>query len=98
MAVNVQIKCINKSDRPNPHERIVNIGGSPGATTTRWKRSQQQAITEIEAGTYNYYVAVPNAEAVWVIVATSQWGHKYIKTTADGEHPNNLLALAECPP
>jgi hypothetical protein len=32
-----------------------------------------------------------------VIVAVSQWGNKYIKTTADGVHPNNLLALPECP-
>jgi hypothetical protein len=24
-----QIKCINKSDRFNPHERITNIGGYP---------------------------------------------------------------------
>jgi hypothetical protein len=98
MAVNVEIKCINKSDRPNPHERILFIGGSPGATTARWKRSQQQAIADIEAGAYAYFVAVPGAGSVWVIVETSQWGHKYIKTTADGEHPNNLLALQECPP
>ncbi|WP_373565454.1 DUF3892 domain-containing protein [Bradyrhizobium diazoefficiens] len=24
-------------------------------------------------------------------------GHKYIKTTADGIQPDNLLSLAECP-
>jgi hypothetical protein len=95
MAQDVQIRCINKSDRPNPHERIINIGGvnSDGA---RWKRSQQQAIADIENGTYRYYVSA-GGHSVWVIVATSQWGHKYIKTTADGVHPDNLLALPECP-
>jgi Protein of unknown function (DUF3892) len=93
--MSVQIRCINKSDRPNPHERIINIGGvNPDGA--RWKRSQQQAILDIESGTYDYYVSVAG-RTVAVVVAKSQWGHKYIKTTADGEHPNNLLSLPECP-
>lgn len=93
--MSVQIKCINKSDRPNPHERIVNIGGvNPDGA--RWKRSQQQAIIDIESRTYDYCVSV-GGQTVSVIVATSQWGHKYIKTAADGEYPNNLLSLPECP-
>ena len=29
--------------------------------------------------------------------AFSRFGHKYLKTMADGEHPNNLLSLPECP-
>jgi uncharacterized protein DUF3892 len=97
LATNVQIKCINKSDRTNPHERILCIGGSPGATTTHWKRSQQQAIEDIESGAYAYWVGISGAASVWVVVAVSKFGNKYIKTTADGEQPNNLLALPECP-
>jgi hypothetical protein len=31
-----------------------------------------------------------------VIVAISRYGHKYLKTVADGEQPNNLLSLYEC--
>jgi hypothetical protein len=38
-------------------------------------------------------VGVPGQPSVWVVVATSQHGNKYIKTTADGEQPNNLLSL-----
>jgi hypothetical protein len=34
---------------------------------------------------------------VWVIIAVSPYGHKYLKTQADGEHPDNLLSLPECP-
>jgi hypothetical protein len=32
-----------------------------------------------------------------VIIAVSPFGNRYLKTEADGEHPNNLLALPECP-
>jgi Protein of unknown function (DUF3892) len=32
-----------------------------------------------------------------LIIATSAYGHKYLKTQADGEHPDNLLSLPECP-
>jgi hypothetical protein len=38
------------------------------------------------------------ADSVWVIVAVSRLGHKYLKTEADGEQPDNLLSLPECPP
>ncbi len=94
MATRVRISCINKTDRPNPHERIQNIGGIR-ADNVRWKRSQQQAIIDIEGATYSYYVSV-GGNTVDVIVAIHS-GNKYIKTTADGVHPNNLLALPECP-
>jgi hypothetical protein len=93
--MSVQIRCINKSDRSNPHERIINIGGA-NPDDARRRRSQQQAILDIESGKYDYYVRVAG-RLVTVIVAISQWGHKYIKTTADGEQPNNLLSLPGCP-
>src|SRR5882762_8503062 len=82
MATNVQIMCINKTDRYNPHERIENIGGVR-SDSVRWKRSQQQAIVDIESGTYSYYVSV-GGKSVWVIVATHN-GNKYIKTENDGQ-------------
>lgn len=95
MAQQVKISCINKSDRPNPHERIINVGGV-NPDQTRWKLSQQEAISGIEDGRWLFYVSV-NGSTVWVVVAVSRFGNKYLKTTADGEHPNNLLSLPECP-
>ena len=47
----VRISCINKNDRTNPYERITSIGGT-NPDGGRWKRSQLQAIADIEAGTY----------------------------------------------
>jgi hypothetical protein len=93
MAETYQVKCINKTDRYNPHERIQNIGGHDNGKP--WKVSQPDAIAGIESGKWRFFVSV-NGKSVWVIVAVHN-GHKYLKTEADGEHPNNLLSLPECP-
>jgi hypothetical protein len=95
--VQIQVKCINKSDRYNPHERILSIGGT-NPDGTRWKLSQQDAIAGIERGEWQFYVNV-GEKSSWVIIALSTQGHKYLKTEADSdsEHPNNLLSLPECP-
>ena len=90
-----EVKCINKSDRYNPHERILSIGGiNPDGS--RWKLNEVEAIRAIEEGKYLFYV-LQNGRRVDVIIAISAYGHKYLKTVADGDHPNNLLSLPECP-
>lgn len=48
----LQVTCINKTNRFNPHERIQNIGG-PG-----FKFSQPDAIRCIEQGIHSFYVTV----------------------------------------
>ena len=96
VATPIRIGCINKSDRFNPWERITFVGGQ-NADGTRWKLSQTQAIADIEAGKWAFYVEQPAGDQVSVIVAVSAQGNKYLKTTADGDQPNNLLSLPECP-
>lgn len=93
-----EITCINKSDRQNPHERISHVGGRVGSEKGNgpWKITQESAIQGIESGKWSFYVT-KNGSQVKVVVAVSRFGNKYLKTEADGEQPNNLLSLPECP-
>jgi len=95
MTTTHEIKCINKSDRDNPHERITHVGGV-NSDGTGWKETQESAIAGIETRKWKFYTNV-NGESVWVVVAESRYGNKYLKTEPDGENENNLLSLPECP-
>ena len=89
MATSRQVKCINKTDRPNRHERIRNIGGDWG------KVSESDAITQIKNGTYAYHVRVGYND-VKVIIAY-HLERPYLKTESDTTTVDNLLSLPECP-
>jgi len=96
MPQRLRIRCINKTDRYNPHERISHVGGV-NADGTRWRLTQAQAIAGIKEGKWSFYVEQPPGHVVDVIIARSPQGNEYLKTEADGEQPNNLLSLSECP-
>ena len=92
----VRVLCVSKTDRYNPHERIRGIGGT-NADGTRWWLQLDQAIAGIKRGEWQFYVERPPGHRVNVIIARSQYGNEYLKTETDGEQPDNLLSLPECP-
>jgi len=86
-----KVTCINKrGSHYDPHERIAYIGND----RENWKLSEDDAIRAIENYTSSFYTLVNGREAEVVIAAHN--GRKYLKTTADGYRPDNLLNLPEC--
>ena len=88
-----QVTCITKREHKNPHERIQGIGGTEKGT--RWSRSEDNAIADVEKDSKRYYVSV-DGKTVRVVVAKHE-GRKYLKTEADGYAPERSLIIARVP-
>lgn len=95
MSIELEVKCINKTNRTSPHERISHIGGVH-PTSGSWKLELSKAISLIENDGWSFYVNV-NRQKVKVIIAKSAQGNKYLRTESDNAETNNLLSLPECP-
>jgi hypothetical protein len=91
--MSLQVTCIRKRDRYNPHERIEGIGG--GALLGQWYHPEDTAIANVERDPTSYFTSV-GGRSVWVVVAVHN-GQKYLKTEPDRHPENNLLSLAQCP-
>jgi hypothetical protein len=89
-----RVTCINKTDRYNPWERIRHLGGTKDGGG-QWGCSQQECVSYIESG-YTFYVQ-QGQNKVYLEVAVSPEGNKYVKTKADRTPQDNLLSLPECP-
>jgi hypothetical protein len=88
MTQTLQVTCISKILRGDPHERIGYIGG------TAWRFTEAQAINFIEGGMFDFFVNVAG-RAVRLVVGRRA-GEKYLKTADDAEAPVQLLTLPEC--
>ena len=89
----MQIRCINRTERMSPPERITHVGGYE---SSQWKMPLDDAIAKIESGEQAFFVQA-HRSTVGVIVAVSPSGKKYLKAEADGDQPDSLLRLPECP-
>ncbi len=79
----------------HPTRRILEVGGiHPDGT--RWRLSVDEAIAAIRSGR-RFYVEAPIGDSVDVMVSRTGTGRAYLRTVADGDEPNNLLALPPLP-
>ncbi|MER8858982.1 DUF3892 domain-containing protein [Mesorhizobium sp. M0761] len=84
----VQVTCINKHPRNNPHEGITHLGNVTG----KWTRAD--VIGWIESKAHTFFTKVGNNRANIGVVDGPNG--KYVRTYADGKWNDNLLALPEC--
>ncbi len=88
----IEVSCITKTEKYDPHERISHIGGQ--LKDSQWRVPLDEAIHNIEMGFFNYYVT-RNGLEVNIIIAEHN-GNKYLKTINDDTVTNNLLELEQC--
>ena len=91
----MRYRVVCKQKHPS-YERITHIGCvTTGALYQRL--SELEVIARIESLSDTFYVERPDGHIAQVEIAERE-GEKYLKTKPDGERPDNLLSLPECPP
>jgi Protein of unknown function (DUF3892) len=86
----VEVKCINKVPRNNPHEGITHLGNAAAG----WKWTREKVIASIEDKSNTFYTLVQgNRGDVGVVDGPNG---KYVRTSRDGKLNDNLLSLPEC--
>ena len=95
MARYVRIRSIVKTDRTSAHERIGSICGVK-LDGSHWTLTQDKAVSEIEDGISMFYIDRAG-KRFDIIVAMDIHAHKYLKTVADRDQPDELLYLPSCP-
>jgi hypothetical protein len=94
LGLSIRVDCVTRTDRASPHHRIRAIGGR-GRDGQPWRLSEDAAIAAIENERATFYVEWPKGHRLDVVVAQGL-GKRYLKTEADIESPDTLLALPDC--
>lgn len=90
-----EVRCITKPDRMSSHEHITHIG-NPYANPP-WKWTREAVIASIDGGTNTFYVVDhKNGKRSEVGVVRPDGRPAYLRTHADGDWNDNLLALPSC--
>lgn len=88
-----EINCINKPNRESKHEHITHIGN----TDSNWRITRELAIQRIEAQSEAYYTYDRRTgQKAYVGVVRETGKAPHLRTHADGQWNNNLLAQQEC--
>lgn len=94
MRLGIRVDCIDRTDRASPYHRIRAVGGL-GPDGLRWRLSEDAVIAALDNERAAFYIEWPMGHRV-EIVAAQGLGKRYVKTEADGESPDRLLALPDC--
>jgi len=95
MARYLRIRNVVKTDQPGGHEQIQAVCGiKPDGS--HWSLTQDEAVAQVEDGISLFYMERAGGRRLDVIVAIDSHAHKYLKTVADGEQPDELLYLPRC--
>jgi Protein of unknown function (DUF3892) len=82
------VTCITKAEHTSPYRRISHVGGNG------WRFTQEQAVQGILNEQYLFYI-LKGGKTVELTIGLYE-DIVYLKTAADGPHPNHLLRLPEC--
>jgi hypothetical protein len=96
MARYLRIRSIVRTKRTGEHERIKWICGLT-RDGSHWTLTHEDAVSQVENGICAFYTEGPQDERYDVIVAMDVHAHRYLKTVADTDQPDQLLFLPECP-
>ena len=88
-----RIDCVNMVEAAAPWDRIIRLSGTHDTDGQRWSCTQTQCIAYIEQG-YQFYVEQVPGQRLYLEVATTMFGRKYVRTMIDKETPDQLLRLA----
>lgn len=95
MSRSIQIKFVHTSTDSNSPQQIRYIGGVDPAGV-RWRLSEADAIAGMESGNWRFYATI-DGHAVWLTIAHTPDGHKYLKAMTDAVTPDPLLSLSDNP-
>lgn len=87
-----RVTCTDKLEK---HEHIISLG-CYGPGNTHHKFTEAEAIARIESGADTFYSERPDGHVAEIVFETRD-GEKYLKTMPDGQRPNNLDWLPDCP-
>lgn len=89
-----RITHIRKKDRMSAHEHITHVGNL--LVNPPWIWTREAVITSINAKTNSFYVYEKGKRSEVGVVNPGNGRSPYLRTYADGEWNDNLLALPEC--
>jgi len=86
------VTCINKPHHQSKHEHITHIGN----LAEKWRITREAAIRIIDSKEHRFYTIDRERRKCYIEVVREHGKDPFLRTQADGEWNDNLLAQTEC--